>query len=244
MASAIAADGAQGRPVLGDEAVYREVYDAILAHHLAPGTKLAEDALGDVFGVSRTVVRKALIRLAHDGLVEIRPHRGAIVARPTVEEARDVFAARQVVERAIIEALVGQLDAAQLEDLRAMARDEHAAFHSGDRTRWIRLSGDFHLRLADLAGNRVLADFLHELVSRTSLIISLYEQPGTSACAADEHVALVDALAEGDTRKAIDLMSGHLSACEDKLNLDDQGETADLAAVFGRRRHSEGPRRD
>lgn len=215
-----------------DEKLYAEIYGAILDHRLPPGTKLTEDSLGEAFGVSRTVVRKALFRLGHAGIVRLRPNRGAVVASPSTEEARDVFAARRILEDAVVREVSGAPDEAGLEALRALAVEEREAFERGDRRAWIRLSGDFHLRLAEMGGNRVVSAFLEELVSRTSLIIALYEATGHSACAFDEHMALIDAIAAGQRKSARALMARHLSACEQKLNLDSADESVDLVDVF------------
>ena len=223
----------ESRAVTGDEAVYRSVYDAILAHKLPPGTKLAEDSLGEVFGVSRTVVRKALFRLTHDGIVEIRPNRGAIVASPSVDEARQVFQTRRILESAVIDLLLGTISADEIAGLQHLVDEEEAAFEGGDRARWIRLSGDFHLRLADLAGNNVIGEFLRELVSRTSLIIALYQTPGNSACSFDEHRAIIDAIVAGDGPRAVDLMNRHLEVCEEKLKLEGDEGLINLADIFG-----------
>lgn len=222
----------RGRTGPGDETVYREVYDAILAHRLVPGTKLAEDALGEIFGVSRTVVRKALFRLADGGVVDIRPNRGATVASPTAQEARDVFETRHILERAIVERLVSNITDEQLASLRRLAADERAAYENGDRAAWIRLSGDFHLQLAAIAGNRMVSKFLGVLVSRTSLIIALYEQPGTAACSFDEHAALIDAIAAGKAAPAVEMMRRHLQECEDKLDLEEPDAPRELGEVF------------
>ena len=236
--AAVSRKQAEGsRAVTGDEVVYRSVYDAILAHKLPPGTKLAEDSLGEIFGVSRTVVRKALFRLTHDRIVEIRPNRGAIVASPTVEEARQVFQTRRILESAIIDRLLGSIAGDQIADLNHLVDDEEDAFKRGDRVRWIRLSGDFHLRLADLAGNSVIADFLRELISRTSLIIALYETPGNSACSFDEHRAIIDAIAAGNRALAVDLMSCHLEVCEEKLKLEGETGLLNLADIFGTKKN-------
>ena len=216
----------------GDEAVYAAVYEAILDHRLPPGTRLGEDSLGDIFGVSRTVVRKALIRLAEDNIVRLRPNRGAAVASPSVAEAREVFEARRVVESAVVRRLAGAADRGQLDSLRAMVRSERAAFESGDRRGWIRLSGDFHVELARIAGNAVLADFLKELVSRTSLIIALYQSRGSAACAFTDHMGLLDAIARGDEARASVLMRDHLLECENKLNLSGDEHPVDLGEVF------------
>lgn len=215
-----------------DSVIYSEIYDAILDHRLPPGTKLTEDALGDIFEVSRTIVRKALFRLAHENIVRIRPHRGAVVASPSTEEARNVFEARRVLEQAIVRDLAGSVTDTQLGALRMIVEDEHAAHGRGDRRNWIKLSGQFHLDLAEMSGNAVLAKFLKELISRTSLIIALYEAPGHAACSHDEHMSLIDAIADGDGKRAAMLMTRHLEACEAKLNLDGEDATVDLMSVF------------
>ena len=93
--------GKAGRSGTQDDIVYAHIFEAILEQRLAPGTKLSEEALGEIFGVSRTIIRRALSRLAHEGVVLLRPNRGAVVASPSVEEARQVFLARRLVERAI-----------------------------------------------------------------------------------------------------------------------------------------------
>lgn len=217
-----------------DERVYSDIYDAILDHRLPPGTKLTEDSLGGAFGVSRTVIRKALFRLGHENIVHLRPNRGAVVASPSPDEARDVFAVRRILEAAVVGALAEGGGGADLDALRDLVRDEHAAHGRGERRTSIRLSGTFHVRLAELAGNAVIRDFLKELVSRTSLIIALYERPGRSACAVDEHTNLIDAIAAGETRRALELMEAHLRACEAGLNLEGGVAPVDLARVFER----------
>lgn len=225
--------GAKRGPRPLDEMVYGAVYDAILEHRLPPGTKLPEDSLAEAFGVSRTVVRRALSRLGQDNVVELRPNRGAVVASPTVEEARDVFATRRLLERAVIEGLTGPVAERDLEGLRTMVAEEGEAYRRGDRRTWIRLSGEFHLRLADLGGNKVIADFLKELVSRTSLIIAVYETPGQAACGFADHLALLDAIAAGKGAVAAALMETHLRDCETRLNLDQHGGSVNLSEVFG-----------
>lgn len=231
--NAITRSNLRTRKAAGDAAVYAELYDAILEQRLAPGTKLPEDGLGEIFGVSRTVVRKALFRLAHEELIRFRPNRGAIVASPTVEEAAQVFEARRIVEGAIVRKVFGALTPESLRGLKDIVSEERAAHERGDRAGWIRLSGDFHLRLADIAGNHVLADYLKALVSRTSLIISLYERPGNSACSFDEHASFLIALEANDLKRALTLMERHLEACESKLNMEEQTLSRDLAAIFG-----------
>ncbi|MFO1349761.1 MAG: GntR family transcriptional regulator [Gammaproteobacteria bacterium] len=222
------------RTATRDQAIYDAVYDAIMDHRLPPGTKLTEAAFCDFFGVSRTVVRKALVRLAHDGMVTLRLNRGAVVASPSIEETHDVFEARRVIESALIHSLTHRANAEQLRQLHVIAEDEQAALERGDRRAAVRLSGEFHLRLATLGGNAVLSQFLNELITRTSLIIALYETPGTSACLFDDHFALIDAIASGDAERAATQMEAHLRACEARLNLKEKGKPVELADIFGK----------
>src|SRR5699024_8753643 len=183
--------------VPSDVAIYQAMADAIFEQRLPPGTKLAEDTLGSIFDVSRTVVRKALYRLASESVVEMRPNRGAMVASPGVTEARDVFAARRVVEAAIVRQAVSRLQPAHLRRLQTLVDKDHKAHDAGKRRAAIRYSGAFHLELEEIAGNQVLKRFLKELIARTSLIITVYESPRHAACTHDEHAALLEAITAG-----------------------------------------------
>src|SRR5690606_9120176 len=116
-----------------DDIVYAHNLDAILEQRLASSTMLREEALGEIFRVSRTIIRRALLRLAHEGVVLLRPNRGAVVACPSVEEARQVFFARRLVERAITELAVQHATDEQLAELRQMVQDEQDCFARGDR---------------------------------------------------------------------------------------------------------------
>lgn len=215
--------------------IYAEIYAAIIDHRLPAGTRLREDSIGEIFGVSRTVVRRALSRLAHEKIVETRPHRSAIVAEPSVREAHDVFRARVLIEREIVMLAARNAGAGQIDRLRNLVRDENAALRAGDRRAWIRLSGAFHLALAKIANNEVLSGFLGELVSRTSLIIGLYADQGRSTCSCDDHGALTDAVARGDGETAARLMKVHLENCEAGLRREPETGPVDLADALGAR---------
>lgn len=215
-----------------DDVVYAHIFDAILEQRLAPGTKLSEEALGEIFGVSRTIIRRALSRLGHEGVVLLRPNRGAVVASPSVEEARQIFYARRLVEKAITELAVEHATAEQLAELRRLVNEEQACFSRGDRGAGIRLSGEFHLKLAEAAKNAPLVGFQRSLVSQTSLIIAQYESGGRSHCSYDEHNRLIDAIESRDAAKAVELMMHHMDHIDGKLNLEEEGASDDLHAVF------------
>ncbi|MFQ5347531.1 MAG: GntR family transcriptional regulator [Rhodothalassiaceae bacterium] len=212
--------------------VYGEIADAILEQRLKPGTKLGEQMLSDIFGVNRPVVRRALMRLSYDRLVEIRPRRGAYVASPTPDEARQVFEARRVVEEWVVRACVTRADEAALERLARHCEIEAAAAEAGDRVRWIRLSGEFHIELARAAGNERIMRFLEDMVAQTSLIISLYGRNSGTLCCNDVHQHLVAAIAARDTEGAVAGMLRHLDACEAALEFHEEQEVQDLRAIF------------
>lgn len=221
-----------GSSLTQDDIVYAHIFDAILEQRLAPGTRLSEEALGEIFGVSRTIIRRALSRLGHEGVVLLRPNRGAVVASPSVEEARQVFFARRLVEKAITELAVEHATVAQLAQLRQMVSDERDSFSRGDRGAGIRLSGEFHLQLAVAARNAPLISFQRSLVSQTSLIIAQYETGNRTHCSYDEHNQLIDAIEARDAALAVELMMHHMDHIDSKLNLDEDASSDDLQAVF------------
>lgn len=226
------------------DAIHAKIYEAIVEQLLPPGTKLGEESLCEIFGVGRTLIRRVLQRLASEHMVESRPHRGAFVARPSVEEAREVFEARRVLEAHVIERLARRLTPADTERLRRHATKERHAQAAGDRHRLIRRSGEFHLMLAELAGNRAIGRFLRELISRTSLIIAVYEAPGESCCSVDEHAQVIEALASRRAEVADQTMRAHLLGIEQGLGLDRLPErTVELRDVLAAGRRTMSQRR-
>jgi DNA-binding GntR family transcriptional regulator len=208
------------RPGASEDAIYEKLLAAIFDHRLPPGTKLGEERLASIFDVSRARVRRVLPRLAHEGVVTLEPNRGAFVTKPTVEEARDVFEARRLIEPGIVERVVAHPDRRSIiAGLRQHVAAERRARSAHDTRSIVRLSGEFHMLLAELAGNAVLARTMRELATRTCLAIALYDKPAVPSCLADEHVELVEALAEGDAPRATGLMLHHLNHIEANLDL-------------------------
>lgn len=220
---------------IDDATIYDSVYTAIVEHIIMPGTKLPEDLLAQSFGVSRTRIRKVLQALAHENLVTLQHNRGASVAKPGVQEAREVFAARRITETGIAAELAGIITPAQVAGLRRFVQCEHEAEKTRDRRAAINLAGEFHLELAKLLDNAPLTAFLRALVSRTSLIIAVYEAPGNAMCSHEEHGILLDRLAAGDAGGAVRYMTEHLQRLEDGLDLAAaKRRPVDLQDVFAR----------
>jgi DNA-binding GntR family transcriptional regulator len=218
------------RPESADEdAIYERVLSAIFEHRLQPGTKLGEDRLARIFGVSRARIRRVLPRLAHERLVTLEPNRGAFVAKPSVAEARDIFDARRLIEPGIVARFMQSAQRGGIARLREHVAAERRARTAGDKPTIIRLSGEFHVLIAQIAGNAMLARTMHELTSLTCLIIALYDSPAVPHCRSDEHEEIVNAIAVGDKARATRLMAEHLNHVEQGLDLNlDQTADVDL----------------
>jgi DNA-binding GntR family transcriptional regulator len=210
--------------------IVESITGAIVERRLMPGTKLAEQPIADIFKVSRTVVRQALNQLSRDRLVTLEPARGAFVARPSVEEARQVFEVRKMLEGAMVKRLAASITPAQVAELRAHCRAEREAVARTDVPGRTRLLADFHVVLARLLGNEVLAQLLADLLSRSSLISLMYQSSHSAEHSQAEHVEIVDALERGDARAALRLLEAHLGNVERNLRLSPR--VADLSAVL------------
>ena len=203
---------------------------AIVERRLMPGTKLVEQQIADIFEVSRTVVRQALNQLSRDRIVTLEPARGAFVATPSIDEARQVFQVRRLVEAGMVRQLAAQITDRQVDQLRAHLRDERQAVVRSDVSGRTRLLADFHVVLARLLGNEVLAELIADLLSRSQLIALMYQSSHSAEHSQHEHVDIVDALAKRDGRAAARLMEQHIEAVERNLRLDPR--TPDLASVL------------
>ncbi|WP_096787474.1 GntR family transcriptional regulator [Rhodobacter sp. CZR27] len=192
---------------------------AIHEHRIQPGTKLSEDEVGEIFGVSRTLVRAALQRLAHDRLVTLKRNRGAFVAQPSMREAREVFEARALLEPRTARSAAERMTPADVARLQRHIDEEHAALDAGDPGRALRLSGLFHVEIARIADQDTIREFITQLVARSSLIIALYWQRRAALCESHAHHALLRALAEGDGTAAEEMMKGHLLDLVSSLDL-------------------------
>lgn len=219
-----------------DDQVYARIYQAIGGQELPPGTRLREDQMRRIFGVSRARIRKVFSRLAFEGLVSIEPNRGASVARPSAEEARENFVARRAIEVAIVRTVAENFDAKLKISLARHITKEAAAETDRNTAEMIRLSGEFHILLAEMAGNRTLQKFLRELITRESLVILAYEKPGKPSCSNHEHQLILDALTRRDAARAEKLMFRHLENVEDRLDLDrNVRPQVDLKQLFATR---------
>lgn len=202
--------------------IREQLRDAIIDRRLAPGTKLSEAEVGALFDVSRTVVRAALQMLSFEGLVKTERNRGAFVANPTPEEARQVFNSRRLIEPALALEAAQRIRPGDIAAFRQSLADESKLMNQRGahaRRAEIRTSGDFHLLLANVAGNAILARFMEELVARSSLVIALYGRTGASSCGHSDHGSILAALERHDGPEASRLLLHHIDHIEADLDL-------------------------
>ncbi len=200
------------------EEMHANIVAAITEHRLAPGTRLREERLAELFQVSRTQVRPVLQRLEHEGLVERQPRRGAVVAAPSRQATAQIFEARRLVEPWLVKCCCERADRGALRRLERVVQDENRARTAGDARAVVRLSGDFHRVLAELAGNEPLTRLMHGLTVRTCLAIVANRASTGSTCREDEHARIVEAIAAGDAKRAARLMTEHLEHIERALD--------------------------
>ncbi|WP_395607128.1 GntR family transcriptional regulator [Pseudomonas sp. B22129] len=197
--------------------IYPRLFDAILEQRIAPSSRFTEESLGDTFGVSRSVIRRVLAKLSHQQVIILRPNQRAQVASPDAQQTRQILEARRMTEITVVQLACTQATPVQIRQLRELIGRERDCIERDQRGPAIRLSGEFHLHLAAIAGNAPLAQFLNSLVPLTSLVIAQFEAKACTYCAWQEHMAIVEAVEQRDSATAIALMTQHLDHLESKL---------------------------
>ena len=204
----------------------------IVEHRLQPGSKLAEQKLADHFGVSRTLVRQALLQLSQHQLVTLEPARGAFVAAPSVTEARQVFAVRRMLESEMVRTFAQQVTPPKIRALKEHLAREKLAVQREDAPGRTELLGNFHVRIAELMGNDVLAQLLSQLIARCALITLMYQSSRAAEHSSDEHVEIVKALAARNEALAVRLMHEHLINVEQNLAFDRKIPANDISMAL------------
>jgi DNA-binding GntR family transcriptional regulator len=219
-----------------EQEAFRKLVEAIAERRLLPGVRLVEEDLAGIFGVSRERIRRILLVLSQHEVVRLEPNRGAYVARPTYAECRDSFEARLLIERHVVRALAILGPARRrmiISHLRRHSAEEERAIALGDRAAEIRLSGEFHLKMAAFAGNRRLLRTLQDIVSQMALALAAHTRAHDLDCSIGEHVALLDAIEAGEPDQADRLLSHHLAHMEAALLRGIHDGDDSLAAALG-----------
>lgn len=210
---------------LSAEQIAERIWLSIAERRLRPGMRLKETELAELFGVSRAKVRQVLAILEREGLVASELNKGAFVAEPSVEEARDVFHIRRSVEQRVIDRLIDRLDDDKLAVLAAHVEQERVANATNDQRAIIKLSGGFHQMLAEMSEAGFLSGLMRDLISRSSLITAAFRDSDKYNCGPDEHDEIIAHLRSGDVKAARKAMAHHLDHVEKELRLSGERDT-------------------
>jgi DNA-binding GntR family transcriptional regulator len=207
---------------VGDMA-YSVLRQAILEGVLAPGQHLRQDALAETLGVSRIPVRSALLQLESDGLIQLRPHRGAVVSMLTPERIREIYDVRIVLESHALRKAIATMTPERLARLGELA-EEMDQQEQGDHFLEARIS--FYDELYDQASNPLLVDLIERLradVGRYWLRRRLVRHSHEPS-----HEALLRHARAGDAEGAVRWLVAHLEQVRDQLvQLVERGGTED-----------------
>ncbi|SFC61834.1 DNA-binding transcriptional regulator, GntR family [Pseudomonas citronellolis] len=197
------------QPVTAEEEAYSYLLDAICKGQYRTGDRLiAEDIANDI-GMSRMPVREAFRRLAAEGLVTLRPNRGAIVSGLNIEEMREVFEMRSALEGLAIRLAVPKLGERQLARLERLL-DEMDDYRD-DSAEWVSRHRVFHEYLCSLAERPRLLRQINALYSMIEPHMRLWLQHVDKPMSArEEHAVILDALRSGDAREAERVLCEHI----------------------------------
>lgn len=213
----------------GDQNLHKEniekrivdrIFQAVIEQRLLPNTKLSESKLCETFGVGRMHVRRALLLLSSQGIINLQSNRGAFVASPDQNQSNEVFEARLLIEPTLIRTLTASIQALQLDDISHHIHQEDLARQNNDRTNLIRLSGEFHVKLAEASGNTIITKTVRQLVTKTSLIIGIYGSSSHAYCADGAHQQLLDAIKKRKPDQAAEIMTCLLKQIWAQINID------------------------
>lgn len=225
---------AANRPrVDGLDDIYTHIFNSIVDQRLPPGTKLNELTLCEIFNTGRRQIGQVLQRLCYDRLITLHRNRGAFVAIPDADEARAIFEARRIIEAEISRVVAERATREKLAPLRRNVETEAECRRTGELREAIRLSGEFHILLGACTGNPILYGMVQQLVARTSLVVTLYENQNTMMCWHDDHAVFLKLLEGNRASQAVALMRKHLSHVEQSLDLRQRPDKRfDLRAIY------------
>lgn len=223
-------------PLSGVEAqIYARLWRCVAERKLRPGTKLNESIIGEVFGVSRTVVRKVLNILEQEGVVHLPQNRGAFVAVLDLSDAR----ATHEVFTMTVTHLVTQLVHSDviISDEHHALLDEHIKAQSkcessGNLDGALQLSAEFWILLAGIYGNVLLAHLLARLAVRYVLAQSFFDRSGHRSADAQFQSLLIKRITEKKLEKALSMIEEFLSLLRKSLITDGESEDVDLRSLL------------
>ncbi|HIE27401.1 TPA: GntR family transcriptional regulator [Candidatus Poribacteria bacterium] len=191
--------------------VYQHLKKRIINQELKPGTRLIVSHIAAELGTSLTPVREALTSLTKDGLVEMIPHKGACVAKPTRKNFEDLFVVRKVLEGLSVRLAASRLTPADIQTLDELIDRGDSILSAGEAESWIEMDMKLHGFIAQKSGNELLIEILSGIQDRIHIFRLLtVGWPDGVKRASQEHQAIVSALRRGDVEGAEKLMMEHI----------------------------------
>lgn len=198
--------------------VYALIRQAVVGLELTPGQALSENELAEQYGVSRTPVREALIRLADDGLVEIVPQLGTFVSRIDPRDVREAQFIREALEVASLPQVAGRATEADALVLRELLAAQRAAAADHDLRRWFALDEDLHRTLLEIAGHRRVWSVVQSAKAHLDRVRMLsLPEPEVIEELIGQHARIVDGALSGERQSAETELVRHLRLVLDHL---------------------------
>ena len=207
------------------ERVHRHLREEILTNRLPPGTVLGEVGLAESLGVSRGPVREALGRLAAEGLVTVRPRRGAVVSELGAKEFLEAYQVREALEALAIRLAVPRLDAEHVDELGRLVDEQGRRADRGEVEAFFAANSAFHQLIVEASGNETLVDMYRQLLGHMGRYrMRSLALRGTLKRSVVEHRAILRAVRARDADRAAQLLSEHIRVPQLRLESADDAE--------------------
>ena len=198
--------------------VYDFLREEILSERLRPGAELQEVALSEELGVSRGPIREAIGRLAAEGLVTVRPRRGAVVRSLSKDEFLELYQVREALEMMAVRLAVPKLAAGDIDELEALIAEMSGHAEHEEVGEFFEANMAFHARLVEASGNATLQVLYGQLVGRMGRYrMRSLTLRGNLQRSVAEHGAILRAAKRGDADRAAHLMSEHIRVPQRRL---------------------------
>lgn len=192
--------------------------EKILSGELPEEAPLRQDKLAERLNGSRIPVREALRQLEVEGLVDFNPHRGAVVSSLSVDEIREIFELRTLLERDLMERAVGHMTADAMERAREVLDAYDEAFERRDIAEWGALNWAFHSTLYAPAGRPLTMEVVRRLHSQSDRYVRIQiKLTEWETRANQEHRAILEAAEAGEAERASELLEGHVRSAGESL---------------------------